>query len=36
MNVKGLKLTKEFIRKLYSQEEIHDVKECIEPFVEFQ
>ena len=37
MNIKGLKLTKEFIRKLYSQEEeIHDVKECIEPFVEFQ
>ena len=37
MNVKGLKLTKEFIRKLYSQKaEIHDVKECIEPFVEFQ
>lgn len=37
MNAKGLKLTKEFIRKLYGQEEeIHDVKECIEPFVEFQ
>lgn len=37
MNIKGLKMTKEFIRKLYSQEEeIHDVKECIEPFVEFQ
>lgn len=32
-----MKLTKEFIRKLYSQEEeIHGVKECIEPFVEFQ
>ena len=37
MNVTGLKLTKEFIRKLYTQKaDIHDVKECIEPFVEFQ
>lgn len=37
MSVTGLKLTKEFIRKLYSQQsEIDDVKECIEPFVEFQ
>lgn len=37
MSVSGLKLTKEFIRKLYSQQsEINDVRECIEPFVEFQ